>query len=156
MLWPRCSRFLFNTYRGFARLVLRGSDECLFSKEGVTQGDPLSMLIYAAALLPFVKSLKAKENRLQAWYADDSACIGNIKEGLISWLSKAQLMDTFLIPHSGSAVQIRVTINSRRQYTRRANSETWVGSHCFLGPYGRYLERGPYDQTVCKDTKYTQ
>ena len=58
--------------------------------------------------------------------------------------------------HSGSAVQIRVTINSRRQYTRRANSETWVGSHCFLGPYGRYLERGPYDQTVCKDTKYTQ
>ena len=58
--------------------------------------------------------------------------------------------------HSGSAVQIRVTINSRRQYTRRANSETWVGSHCFLGPYGRYLERGSYDQTVCKDTKYTQ
>ena len=58
--------------------------------------------------------------------------------------------------HSGSAVQIHVTINSSRQYTRRANSETWVGSHCFLGPYGRYLERGPYDQTVCKDTKYTQ
>ena len=80
----RCSRFLFNTYRGFARLVLRGSDECLFSKEGVTQGDPLSMLIYAVALLPLVKSLKVKENRLQTWYADDSACIGNIKE-VRSW-----------------------------------------------------------------------
>ena len=84
VLWPRCSRFLFNTYRGFARLVLRGSDECLFSKEGVTQGDPLSMLIYAVALLPLVKSLKVKENRLQTWYADDSACIGNIKE-VRSW-----------------------------------------------------------------------
>lgn len=67
VLWPRCSRFLFNTYRGFARLVLRGSDECLFNREGVTQGDPLSMLIYAVALLPLVKSLKAKENRLQTW-----------------------------------------------------------------------------------------
>ena len=50
--------FLFNTYRGFARLVLKGSDECIFSKEGATQGDPLSMLIYAVALLPLVKSLK--------------------------------------------------------------------------------------------------
>ena len=84
VLWPRCSRFLFNTYRGFARLVLRGSDECLFSKEGVTQGDPLSMLIYAVALLSLVKSLKVKENRLQTWYADDSTCIGNIKE-VRSW-----------------------------------------------------------------------
>ena len=77
--------FVQRTYRGFARLVLRGSDECLFSKEGVTQGDPLSVLIYAVALLlPYVKSLKAKENRLQTWYADDSACIGNIKE-VRSW-----------------------------------------------------------------------
>ena len=31
-----------------------------------------------------VKSLKTKENRLQTWYADDSACIGNIKE-VRSW-----------------------------------------------------------------------
>ena len=69
-------------YGGFARLVLRGSDECLFSKEGVTQGEPLSMLIYAVALLPLVKSLKAKENRLQTWYADDLACIGNC-DGLL-------------------------------------------------------------------------
>ena len=42
------------------------------------------MLIYAVALFPLVKSLKAKENRLQTWYADDTACIGNIKE-VRSW-----------------------------------------------------------------------
>ena len=42
ILWPRCSRFLFNTYRGFAVLLLRNSDEFLYSREGVTQGDPLS------------------------------------------------------------------------------------------------------------------
>ena len=39
ILWPRCSRFLFNTYRGFVVLLLRNSEEFLYSREGVTQGD---------------------------------------------------------------------------------------------------------------------
>ena len=47
VLWPRCARFLFNTYRGWSVLVVRGFSECLYSKEGVTQGDPLSMFMYA-------------------------------------------------------------------------------------------------------------
>ena len=38
VLWPRCSRFVFNTYQGWATLVLRGSQEFLYSMEGVTQG----------------------------------------------------------------------------------------------------------------------
>ena len=29
VLWLRCSRFLFNTYRGYAKLILRGCDEFL-------------------------------------------------------------------------------------------------------------------------------
>ena len=40
---PRCARFVFNTYRGWSVLVLRGHSEFLLSKEGVTQGDPLSI-----------------------------------------------------------------------------------------------------------------
>jgi len=40
VLWPRCSRFVFNTYQGWATLVVRGSEECLHSMEGVTQGIP--------------------------------------------------------------------------------------------------------------------
>ena len=43
ILWPWCSRFLFNTYSGWAALVVHGSEEFLYSREGVTQGDPLSM-----------------------------------------------------------------------------------------------------------------
>ena len=36
VLWPRCYCFLFNTYRGWSVLVLRGSSDFLYSKEGVT------------------------------------------------------------------------------------------------------------------------
>ena len=36
ILWPRCSRFLFNTYNGHAALVVRGAEEFLYSKEGVS------------------------------------------------------------------------------------------------------------------------
>ena len=47
VVWPRCARFLFNTYRGWSVLVLRGSSTYLYSKEGVTQRDPLSRFMYA-------------------------------------------------------------------------------------------------------------
>ena len=37
VLWPRCSRFLFNhLYRGWAVLYVRGAAEFLYSREGVS------------------------------------------------------------------------------------------------------------------------
>jgi len=54
MLWPRCACFLFNTYKGWSVLVLKGSTTLLYSKEGVTQGDPLSMFMYAVGTLPLI------------------------------------------------------------------------------------------------------
>jgi len=36
VLWPHCARFLFNTYKGWSVLVLKGSTTLLYSKEGVT------------------------------------------------------------------------------------------------------------------------
>ena len=62
VLWPRCARFLFNTYRGWLVLVLRGSSTYLFSKKGVTQGDPLSMFMYAIGTLPLIRSLNDPGN----------------------------------------------------------------------------------------------
>ena len=55
VLWPLRSRFLFNTYRGHAALVVYGSKECSYSRQGATQGDPFFMLFYAAAVLPLLK-----------------------------------------------------------------------------------------------------
>ena len=52
--WPWCFRFLFNTYCGYPSLILQGStkSEALYSKEGVGQGDPSSMLMYDTCMLP--------------------------------------------------------------------------------------------------------
>ena len=59
MLWPRCSRYVFNTYRGFAALHLQDSADCLWSREGVTQGDSMAMFVYACGSLPLIHALRA-------------------------------------------------------------------------------------------------
>ena len=56
-LWPAGARYVFNCYRHWAVLVVRagnGNTTFLFSKEGVTQGDPLSMVAYGLSLLPLI------------------------------------------------------------------------------------------------------
>lgn len=47
-----------HNYRGYATLVLedKKKTEFLLNKEGVGQGDPLSMLMYAAAVIPDLSS----------------------------------------------------------------------------------------------------
>ena len=59
VLWTRCSRFLFNSYRGYALLIIKGTGVTLLSKEGVTQGVPSAMKLYAIDLLPLTQKLKA-------------------------------------------------------------------------------------------------
>ena len=50
VIWPRCARFLFNTYRCWAALATRESSNLLFSKEEVTQGDHLLMFFMRLVL----------------------------------------------------------------------------------------------------------
>ena len=61
-LWPRGARLVFNCYKYHPQLVLQREGEklpyILLSREGVTQGDALSMFVYALALLPLVKKLE--------------------------------------------------------------------------------------------------
>jgi hypothetical protein len=76
MLWTVChewaegSRMAFNSYRHSAILVM-------LSKEGVTQGCPLAMLLYGVALIPLARSLReAVPEAPQPWYADNLAIGG--------------------------------------------------------------------------------
>ena len=91
VLWPRCSRFLFNSYRGWGSLVVRGSDKFMFSKEGVTQGDPLSMFMYAVGTIPLISLLKdGTGKRKQVWYADDASACSELNS-LKDWFDEVKL-----------------------------------------------------------------
>ena len=47
------------------------------SKEGVTQGDPISMIFFGFAYLPRCEDLRAyNRDVLQLWYVDDAAMFG--------------------------------------------------------------------------------
>jgi len=70
--------------KGFAFLVICGHHEFLLSKEGVTQGDPLAMLLYAIGILPLILKTKDPEKWVQAWYADDSSCISDF-HSVLEW-----------------------------------------------------------------------
>jgi hypothetical protein len=64
--WPSGARFTFNCYKHWATLVIRNNDGTgtfLYSKEGVTQGDPLSMFAYGIGLLPLIRALKDTVSR---------------------------------------------------------------------------------------------
>ena len=83
--WPSCARFVFNTNRGLSVLVLRGHSEFLFSREGITWGDPLAMFIYVTGTLSLIHSLEDICRWMQLWYADDASA-GDLLEDLLIWL----------------------------------------------------------------------
>ena len=67
-------------------LVVRGSSEFLYSKEGITQGDPLSMFMYAISTLPLIRSLCNPSCWTQVWYDDDVSAGGSLSD-IRDWFS---------------------------------------------------------------------
>lgn len=78
---PSLSTLVTNVYRDSAEMFVGG--EVLLSTEGTTQGDPLSMAVYALATLPLIQRAKL-EHLTQSWFADD-ACSGASLSKLLAW-----------------------------------------------------------------------
>ena len=78
--WPAGAKFAFHCYRHWAQLLLRQSVEppvTILSREGVTQGDPISMVLYRITLFPLTKELRVADPGLPSpFYADDAAFEG--------------------------------------------------------------------------------
>ena len=80
VICPAMSAVLTNTYLDNSWLFIDG--QCMLSKEGTTQGDPLAMAMYAIGTQPLIRRLHGIAN--QVWYADDSAA-GSRLERLRQW-----------------------------------------------------------------------
>ena len=74
---------MFNCYRHWAQLLLRQPGQPLvtiLSREGFTQGDPLSMVLYDITLIPLAEELRAANlGLLSPFYADDAAFDGSAR-----------------------------------------------------------------------------
>ena len=69
---PALKTILVNCYQSPVCPFASGGGEIL-SKEGTTQGDPLSMAMFALSMVPLIKKLKEKcELTMQVWFADDA------------------------------------------------------------------------------------
>ena len=63
-LWLLGARFAFNCYRHWVQLLLRRMGDppvTIMSQEGVTHGDPLSMVLYRITLVTLAKELRAAD-----------------------------------------------------------------------------------------------
>ena len=59
--WPSGVRCSFNCYRHWDTMVITagyGTGHFLHSKEGVTQGDTLSMIVYGLVISPLIQDLR--------------------------------------------------------------------------------------------------
>ena len=88
---PHMSTVVINTYRKASRMVLFGAKD-IMSVEGTTQGDNLSMSLYALGLTPMIRDLGSMTpNVKQVWLADDATGAGNLADLKKWWLALTEL-----------------------------------------------------------------
>ena len=90
-LCPSLATMVTNTYRQPSSLFIDGT--VILSQEGCTQGDPLSMPVYAVSTVPIIQKLDGLVK--QAWFADDGGACGSLKNLLLWWTSLADVGPAF-------------------------------------------------------------
>ena len=134
---PAMSPTLVNTYRKPSFLFVDG--QCMLSKEGTTQGDPLAMAMYAIGTQPLIRKLSGIAR--QVWYADDSAAASSI-EHLKRWWDLIEAIG----PHYGyfpnGAKTHLLVKNDVAELAKEVFSGTGVNisteGNRYLGGYGCY------------------
>ncbi|KAK9740536.1 hypothetical protein RND81_03G042700 [Saponaria officinalis] len=98
---PGLSRWVEFCYSSPARLYYR--EHCLWSCQGVQQGDPLGPLLFALVLHPLICKIRDSFDLcLQAWYLDDGTVVGDT-------LVVSQVLD--LILTEGPALGLHLNVD---------------------------------------------
>eukprot|EP00957_Ditylum_brightwellii_P079270 6028207-Ditylum_brightwellii.AAC.1 len=147
--WGAGVWFTFNTSRHQHKLVLRGHTDLVLSKEEVSQGEPLTMIIYTLALLPatavietLLEGLTFMPKQLQKWFADNSAlarllmpCKHELDKSILAnhektWRQQRKYLVVINSNH-GKGISIFVTSFGAQQLAEEYVAETvegWVDS----------------------------
>ena len=72
--------------QGWALLIVVDANELLYSRDKVTQGDPLSMYIYAVVTLPLISHIGRPNLGTDIWYTDDTSACAPLHE-LVDWFT---------------------------------------------------------------------
>ena len=83
LLCPSIGTVFINTYHDNALLFVQS--ETLFSREGTTQGDLLSLPFCALATISLIKTSKIEELSGEVWFADDATGCGNLHRHRTRW-----------------------------------------------------------------------
>jgi len=144
--WP-AGTFAFNCYRHAAQLIIQCNGRpcsVILSQEGVTQGDPISMVIYGVALTPLTEMVqKMLPDTLQAWYTDDSSFGGtapHIAAAMRVILEKGPARGYFPEPSKSILIcnlAIRVTVQAELEElasNMKTDTATWADSSAHRKP----------------------
>ena len=121
--WPAGTRFAFNCYKHWAQLLLCQPGELpvtILSREGVAQGEPISMVLYGITLVSLAEELRAADpGLLSSFYADDAALERSARRSaqLLKLLMKRGL-DRGYLPEPAKSLFILNTRGRRRQRSR--------------------------------------
>ena len=104
--WSAGARFTLNCYRHWAQLLLRQPGDppvTILGREGVTQGDPISMVLYRITLVPLTEKPRAADPGLPSpFYADDAAFDGSMRRS-------AQLLNLLMNRGAGPGILPRAS-----------------------------------------------
>ena len=99
---PSCAQFEFNCYRHWSKLVIRAGDgtgHFFFRKEGVTQGDPLSMVACGLIILPLIRELRqARHGVTKPLYSRLGGTFEEIRRHLDDLMVRGSPLGYFLEP----------------------------------------------------------
>ena len=142
--WPVGVRFAFNCYKHWAQLLLRQPGELpvtILRREGVTQGDPLSMILYGITLVPLAEDLRAAYPwLLYPFYTDDAAFDGLVR--CSAWLLKLLMKrgtDRGYIPEPDKSLFISDTPEqeeaAKQEFSVERLTLNFVSGSRYLGAY---------------------
>ena len=128
-------RILVNTYRNESLLFVDG--QCLLSKEGTTQGDPLAKAMYAASTQPLIYRLDGIAR--QVWYADDSAA-GSTVESLKGWWDLMQEIGPIYGYYPNGAKTLLLVKHEAVETVREVFKDTGISITIYGGEHADTLE----------------